>query len=69
MKLRARITRRTETPTHKSIHFAFPKGVRPFIRESILIRNIGPRPYSEATMWSATGETLVMYSARKKGNR
>jgi hypothetical protein len=65
MKLRARITR-TETSVHKFVHFFFPVGVRPVIRESILQRNLGPRPYSEGYSVD-NGITHVMYSSRKAG--
>lgn len=67
MKLRATI-KRTETSTHKFVHFFFPAGVKPFMRESIIKRNIGPLPYSECFSVE-NGVTHVMYSARKGTNR
>jgi len=65
MRLRATI-KRTETDTHRFIHFVFPKGVNPFMYEHVLRRNLGARPYSEAFSMNAQGESLVMFGARKR---
>jgi hypothetical protein len=34
----------------KSFKAVFPRDVTPVMRESILHRNLGPRPYGEASM-------------------
>lgn len=65
MKLRAKI-KRSQDATHRYVHFFFPAGVRPIVRESIIARNIGPRPYSEGRSMNEAGEMHVMYSARKR---
>jgi hypothetical protein len=64
MKLRAKI-KRIEDRTHRTIHFYIPAGVRPVISESIITRNIGPRPWTEAFGGAKDGSVHRMYSARK----
>jgi hypothetical protein len=46
----------------RSLRCTFPKGSKwPCMLESVLERNIGPRPYAEASMVNDNGERVVVY--------
>lgn len=63
MKLRAKIQRSKTLDGMSAVRFTFPADRKwPFyIPESILSRNIGPRPYSEGFMTNDNGEKVCMY--------
>lgn len=50
MKLRAKIERKA-TYRDRSVTLTFPAGVKPFVSEAIITRNIGPRPWSEISFY------------------
>jgi hypothetical protein len=61
MKLRAKVTRSESFLSKAKVFKAvFPKGVTPHMRESILERNLGARPYSEISMME-NGESVRIW--------
>lgn len=50
MKLRALIERNNNFRS-KSVKLTFAVGVKAFVSESIITRNIGPRPWSEISFY------------------
>ena len=60
MKLRAKITR-TDNLRTRSFKAVFPAGTPAFIREAILQRNLGPRPYGEASFTEKNGEQVRIW--------
>lgn len=64
MKLIARVTRGTDSMGRPWIRCTFPKGTRvPFMRESVLMRNLGQRPYAEGFSVNREGEAVCTYFA------
>ena len=59
MKLRAKIERKT-TYGSRSVTLTFPVGVKPYAPESIIARNIGPRPWSEISLYR-NGEAIRIF--------
>ena len=60
MKLRARVTRTDNGWGKKTFKAVYPKGVNPTMMESILQRNLGPRPYGKLSMM-CDGETICVW--------
>ena len=58
MKLRALIERGKAFDGKRMIKLTFPKGVNPVVQESILQRNLGPRPYAEGFWVNDKGEQI-----------
>ncbi len=60
MKLIANIERKSDWKS-KVLKCTFPKDNRPFMREAVLRRNLGPRPYSEISFTNNDGQQVVIY--------
>ena len=58
MKLRALIERGKSYNGKRMIKLTFPKDVNPVVSESILRRNLGPRPYAEGFSVNDKGEQI-----------
>lgn len=60
MKLIATIERK-QSNLFKSVTLTFARGVNPYVRETIIARNIGPRPWTEMSYWK-DGQAVRVYA-------
>jgi hypothetical protein len=62
MKLIAHIERSVKYGQTIAVTLRFPIGRFPFCLEKIITRNIGPRPWSEASFTAQDGRTVRIYA-------
>ena len=62
MKLRAHIERTVKYGQTVGVTLRFPVGRFPFCPEKIIARNIGPRPWSEASFTAKDGRAVRIYA-------
>jgi hypothetical protein len=62
MRLRANIERTKKYGQTVAVTLRFPSGQFPFCPEKIIARNIGPRPWSEASFTANDGRKVRIYA-------